>query len=107
MIMKLIVHGKNRKDAIKKMLEALNKLYIKGVKTTIPFHKAVLNHNDFIDGDFNTSFVQEHTDELDFVDDNEDFAGAIYVLSHYYNAYYKAPQMNPSIDYWSLNNKLK
>ncbi len=107
MIMKLIVHGENRKDAINKMKAALDKLYIQGVKTTIPFHKAVLNHEDFVDGDFNTSFVQEHIDELDFTDDNEDFAGAVYVLAHYYNSYYKPPQINPTTDYWSLNNKLK
>lgn len=107
MIMKLIVHGKNRKDAINKMTAALDKLYIQGIKTTIPFHKAVLSHEDFIDGDFNTSFVQEHIDELDFTNDQEDFAGAVYVLAHYYNSYYKPPQINPTTDYWSLNNKLK
>lgn len=107
MIMKLIVHGKNRKDAIKKTEKALNELYIKGIKTTIPFHKAVLTHDDFIDGDFNTSFVQEYADELDFTEDNEDVAAAVYVLAHYYDSYYKPPQINPTTDYWSLNNKLK
>lgn len=59
LIAKLIVHGKDREDAIMKMRRALDEFIIEGIKTTIPFHKKVLNHKDFINGEFNTSFVEK------------------------------------------------
>jgi biotin carboxylase len=41
------------------MRRALDEFIIEGVKTTIPFHKKVLNNPDFIKGDFNTTFVEK------------------------------------------------
>ncbi|MEW6116689.1 MAG: acetyl-CoA carboxylase biotin carboxylase subunit [Nitrospirota bacterium] len=58
MIAKLVVHGKNREEAIAKMKRALDEFIIEGIKTTIPFHKKVLNHPDFIKGNFNTHFIE-------------------------------------------------
>lgn len=57
MIAKLIVYGKNREEAIAKMKRALDEFLIEGIKTTIPFHKKVLNHPDFIKGNFSTDFI--------------------------------------------------
>ncbi|MDI6729440.1 MAG: carbamoyl phosphate synthase, partial [Thermodesulfovibrionales bacterium] len=57
MIAKLIVHGKNREEAIAKMKRALDEFLIEGIKTTIPFHRKVLNHPDFIKGNFSTDFI--------------------------------------------------
>ena len=57
MIAKLIVYGKNREEAIAKMKRALDEFIIEGIKTTIPFHKKVLNHPDFIKGNFSTDFI--------------------------------------------------
>ena len=59
LIAKLIVHGKDRTEAIAKMKCALDGFIIEGVHTTIPFHKKVLNHPDFISGNFNTNFVEK------------------------------------------------
>ena len=59
LIAKLIVHGKDREEAIARMRRALDEFIIEGVKTTIPFHKKVLNNPDFIKGDFNTTFVEK------------------------------------------------
>jgi acetyl-CoA carboxylase biotin carboxylase subunit len=59
MIAKLIVHGKNREEAIAKMKRALDEFIIDGIKTTIPFHKKVLNHPDFLKGNFNTDFIEK------------------------------------------------
>lgn len=59
MIAKLIVHGKNREEAIAKMKMALDEFIIDGIKTTIPFHKKVLNHPDFLKGNFNTDFIEK------------------------------------------------
>jgi acetyl-CoA carboxylase biotin carboxylase subunit len=57
MIAKLIVYGKNREEAIAKMKRALDEFLVEGIKTTIPFHKRVLNHPDFIKGNFSTDFI--------------------------------------------------
>jgi acetyl-CoA carboxylase biotin carboxylase subunit len=59
LIAKLIVHAKDRDEAIARMKRALDEFIIEGVKTTIPFHKKVLNNPDFIKGDFNTTFVEK------------------------------------------------
>jgi len=59
LIAKLIVHGKDRGEAIARMKRALDEFIIEGIKTTIPFHKRVLENPDFIKGDFNTTFVEK------------------------------------------------
>jgi len=59
LIAKLIVHGKNRGEAIQIMKRALHEFIIEGIKTTIPFHKRVFNHPDFLNGDFTTGFVEK------------------------------------------------
>ncbi|MGH8857144.1 MAG: biotin/lipoyl-containing protein, partial [Polaromonas sp.] len=60
MIAKLIVHGKDRFDAIAKMREALNGFVIRGISSNIPFQAALLAHPKFVAGDFNTGFIAEH-----------------------------------------------
>jgi len=60
MIAKLIVHGKDRLEAIAKMREALNGFVIRGVSSNIPFQAALLAHPKFVKGDFNTGFIAEH-----------------------------------------------
>jgi propionyl-CoA carboxylase alpha chain len=60
MIAKLIVHGKDRNDAIAKMREALNGFVIRGISCNIPFQAALLAHPKFVAGDFNTGFIAEN-----------------------------------------------
>jgi len=60
MIAKLIVHGKNRLEAIAKMREALNAFVIRGISSNIPFQAALLAHPKFVAGDFNTGFIAEN-----------------------------------------------
>ena len=60
MIAKLIVHGKDRLDAITKMRAALNAFAIRGISSNIPFQAALLAHPKFVAGDFNTGFIAEH-----------------------------------------------
>jgi propionyl-CoA carboxylase alpha chain len=60
MIAKLIVHGKDRLEAIRKMREALNGFAIRGINSNIPFQAALLAHPDFVGGNFNTGFIAEH-----------------------------------------------
>jgi propionyl-CoA carboxylase alpha chain len=60
MIAKLIVHGKDRNEAIAKMREALNGFVIRGISSNIPFQAALLAHPQFVSGAFNTGFIAEH-----------------------------------------------
>ena len=60
MIAKLIVHGKDRNDAIAKMRDALNAFVIRGISSNIPFQAALLAHPKFVAGQFNTGFIAEH-----------------------------------------------
>ena len=60
MIAKLIVHGKDRADAIAKMRAALNGFVIRGISSNIPFQAALLAHPKFVSGAFNTGFIAEH-----------------------------------------------
>jgi len=60
MIAKLIVHGRDRNDAIAKMRDALNAFVIRGINSNIPFQSALLAHPDFVAGQFNTGFIAEH-----------------------------------------------
>ncbi|MFM8509549.1 MAG: biotin/lipoyl-containing protein, partial [Betaproteobacteria bacterium] len=60
MIAKLIVHGRDRHEAIAKMREALNGFVIRGISSNIPFQAALLAHPKFVTGQFNTGFIAEH-----------------------------------------------
>jgi propionyl-CoA carboxylase alpha chain len=60
MIAKLIVHGRDRQEAIAKMREALNGFVIRGISSNVPFQAALLAHPQFVAGQFNTGFIAEH-----------------------------------------------
>jgi propionyl-CoA carboxylase alpha chain len=60
MIAKLVVHGRDRREAIARMREALNAFVIRGISSNIPFQAALLAHPKFVAGDFNTGFIAEH-----------------------------------------------
>jgi acetyl-CoA carboxylase biotin carboxylase subunit len=59
LISKLIVWAPTREQAIARMRRALDEYDIEGIKTTIPFHKAVMESDAFRDGEFDTSYVDE------------------------------------------------
>jgi propionyl-CoA carboxylase alpha chain len=81
MIAKLIVHGKDRNDAIAKMREALNGFVIRGISSNIPFQAALLAHPKFVAGDFNTGFIAEQYAQgfraEDVPHDDHDFLAAL------------------------------
>lgn len=64
MISKLIVSGRDRKETIQRMQRCLNEYIILGVRTTIPFHKVIMQNEDFIKGDLNTHFVDQHKEGI-------------------------------------------
>jgi acetyl-CoA carboxylase biotin carboxylase subunit len=58
MIAKLIVRGRTRELAIRKMIRALDEFVIEGVQTTIPFHRQLLTNPQFQLGEFTTRFLE-------------------------------------------------
>ena len=60
MIAKLITVAQTREEAISKMRRALSEFVLEGVKSTIPFHKKLMNHKDFVAGNYTTKFMEEH-----------------------------------------------
>ncbi len=59
LLAKVIVHGKDRSDAIARMRQSLEQFEVAGVPTTIQFHRDVLGHDDFRTGRVNTRWVEE------------------------------------------------
>ena len=58
MIAKLITTAQTREEAINKMKRALDEFIIEGIKTTIPFHKKLMDNPEFIKGDYTTKFME-------------------------------------------------
>jgi acetyl-CoA carboxylase biotin carboxylase subunit len=58
LIGKLIVHGKNRDEAISKMQRALSQFVVQGIHTTIPLHEKIFADPEFRSGDFDTKFME-------------------------------------------------
>jgi pyruvate carboxylase subunit A len=65
MISKLIVWGKERNEAIRRMRRALYEYVILGIHTNIPFHKAVMDNPRFVKGELETHFIDRETTLLD------------------------------------------
>ncbi len=64
MVAKLIVWGRNREEAMDRMISALKEYEIHGIETTIPFHLHVMSHPDFRSGNFSTNFVDKNFDSF-------------------------------------------
>lgn len=56
---KLVVWGTDREEAIERMSRALRELVVEGIETSIPFHREILNHEQYRKGNFTTSFVED------------------------------------------------
>ncbi|MBN1116758.1 MAG: ATP-grasp domain-containing protein [Bacteroidales bacterium] len=113
MIAKLIVHSENREKAIQNTINALNKFWIKGIKTTIPFCKAVLSHPKFKKGDFNTSFIEKEMKEMFYKGENDELLAAFFATFNHaasletdrstFVDFEKGKNISP----WVLNKRLK
>ena len=64
MIAKLIVKGKDRKEALLNCKKALDKVWIKGTKTTLPFFRMLVRHPKFQSGNFTTAFIEKDLDKF-------------------------------------------
>ncbi|MGO2294122.1 MAG: acetyl-CoA carboxylase biotin carboxylase subunit [Psychroflexus halocasei] len=76
MIAKLIVTAQTRKEAINKMRRALSEFVIEGIKTTIPFHRLLMKHPDYVSGNYTTKFMEDFNmpeePKGDYEDDDDD-----------------------------------
>jgi len=59
MIAKLITTAQTREEAINKMKRALEEFVIEGIKTTIPFHRQLMEHPDYLAGNYTTKFMED------------------------------------------------
>ncbi len=59
MIAKLITTAQTREEAISKMRRALDEFVIEGIKTTIPFHRQLMDHPDYVAGNYTTKFMED------------------------------------------------
>lgn len=59
MLAKLIVHAKNRDEAIKKMRSALGEIIIEGIDTNVDYQYEIMNHPDYIAGDIDIEFIEK------------------------------------------------
>lgn len=59
LIGKLICHGNSREEAIARMKRALEEIVIEGIATTIPFHRKIMDHPKYLQGDISTYFIEE------------------------------------------------
>ncbi len=60
MLAKLIAHGRDRTEAIERARRALEDMLVEGVKTTIPFHRKLLEHVAFVNNQYDIHFIEEH-----------------------------------------------
>ena len=59
MIAKLITTAQTREEAINKMKRALDEFVIEGINTTIPFHRQLMDHPDYVSGNYTTKFMED------------------------------------------------
>lgn len=63
MIGKLIIHGRNREECIARLRRAIYETVIEGVKTTLPLHAWIIDHPDFLSGDYNIHWLEKQLEE--------------------------------------------
>jgi len=61
LVCKLICQGRDREEAIQRMLRSLDEFVIEGITTTIGLHKKILTHKKFIDSDFDVNWLVKET----------------------------------------------
>lgn len=80
MIAKLIIYGKDREEALERMIRAIDEYEITGIQTTLSFGKFVMQHEAFKSGDFDTHFVSKYfnADSLKSNDEEEAMIAALF-----------------------------
>jgi len=109
MIAKLVSYGKDRTEAIERMIRAIDEYQITGIQTTLAFGKFVMQHEAFISGNFDTHFVSKYFLPEHLTNGNEEEAmiaaliGAAFMESK--NGVTKGIEINPVLSQWKKNRK--
>jgi acetyl-CoA carboxylase biotin carboxylase subunit len=107
MISKLITYGKDREEAISKMIRAIRDYTIVGVKTTLPFADFVMQNKHFVSGDFDTHFIKKHFNVKDLEESREDEAHIAALLSKHLLSNHKksmsVSSSESSVSKWKKN----
>ena len=109
MIAKLVSYGKDRTEAIERMIRAIDEYQITGIQTTLAFGKFVMQHEAFVSGNFNTHFVSKYFLPEYLSQDNEEEAmiaaliGAAFMESK--NSTSKGMEITPVHSQWKKNRK--
>ena len=94
MIAKLTVHGQNREQARVRMLRAIEEYEITGIQTTLPFCHYVFEHEAFIDGSFDTKFVDKYFTPENLQQVNEADKSIAGIIATVVADKYSAPKTN-------------
>lgn len=94
MIAKLVTHGKDRQEAIQRMLRAIDEYTISGIATTLDFCRFVLQHEEFVSGSFDTKFVEKFFNPEELSERTEDEEILAAVLASHILLKHKASQIN-------------
>ncbi len=109
MIAKLIVHGHDRSEAISRMLRAIDEYQIEGIPTSLPFCQFVLTHDEFIQGNFTTSFVEKNWKSERPVLQESDEKKAAFVAALIYDQLHKKKEVATTSDSqlnpWKINRR--
>lgn len=86
MLAKLITYGNTRQEAIQLMINAIHNYKVKGISTTLPFGKFVMEHNDFKEGQYDTNFVKKYFNSEDLKKQRQEEAeiAAFIALKRYF-----------------------
>lgn len=112
MIAKLIVKGSDRRDALKKCKLALDKVWVKGVKTTLPFFRMLIRHPKFTGGNFTTSFIEKDLDQFYYNSEYEEMLAAWLATKLFIEENLTDESIKPDfshsreIDPWLLNKRI-
>lgn len=112
MIAKLIVSGKDRKEAIKNCKMALDKVWIKGTKTTLPFFRMLVRNQKFQEGTFTTAFIEKDLEKYYFNSEYEEMLAAWLAVKLFINENLSTDSINvdfenaKEISPWLLNKRI-
>jgi len=111
MIAKIIVHGKDRPDVIAKTLEALQDFGLMGLKTTVPFCRAVLQHPEFTSTRYTTRWVDQYFTPEMLETEEDELIGALAATIIYGTEYLQIASESPisrneSLNVWVLNKRI-
>jgi acetyl-CoA carboxylase biotin carboxylase subunit len=109
MIAKLVSYGKDRQEAIERMIRAIDEYQITGIQTTLAFGKFVMQHEAFVSGNFDTHFVNKYFLPEHLMHENEEEAMiAALIGSNFMNSHSGSAKVDATIEeksQWKKNRK--